>query len=247
MRAILTYHSIDRSGSPVSVQPEAFQRQVAWLAASEVEVVPLGELLTRPQESDACAITFDDAFFNFQEIAWPELRSHELPVTLFVVSGHTGGTNAWGGVADGAVPTLPLMDWDALGLVAEQGVALGAHTHTHPRLPSLADRDVEDELSRCKSVIEEQTGARPTALAYPYGDVDDRVATVASRHFSIGVTTRLAPLASGDSPLELPRLDAYYFREGGRLQAWGTPSFERYLAFRRGLRGVRRVLSRART
>ncbi len=246
MRAILTYHSIDGSGSPVSVHPEVFEHQVSWLASSGVDVVPLADLLSRPPDASACAITFDDAFLNFQEVAWPVLRSHGLPVTLFVVSGHAGGTNAWGGVTDGTVPTLPLMDWDALGLVAEQGVLLGAHTHTHPRLPALQDPDLEDELARCQAEIAAHTGTRPSALAYPYGEVDGRVATAAARHYSFGVTTRLAPLGGGESPLQLPRLDAYYFREGGRLEAWGTASFERYVAFRRGLRSVRRVLTRGR-
>ena len=48
MRAILTYHSIDDSGSPISVSPAAFRRQLEWLVAERVRVVPLSELSHLP-------------------------------------------------------------------------------------------------------------------------------------------------------------------------------------------------------
>ena len=40
MRAVLTYHSIDDSGSPISVRRDAFQRHVKWLASGQVAVAP---------------------------------------------------------------------------------------------------------------------------------------------------------------------------------------------------------------
>ncbi|TFG50637.1 MAG: polysaccharide deacetylase, partial [Gemmatimonadales bacterium] len=45
MRAILTYHSIDDSGSPISVAPEQFRAHVRWLQSGVIRVVPLAELL----------------------------------------------------------------------------------------------------------------------------------------------------------------------------------------------------------
>ena len=47
--AILTYHSIDDSGSVISVSPEAFRRQMQMLADSGTPVVPLAEVLRRPR------------------------------------------------------------------------------------------------------------------------------------------------------------------------------------------------------
>ena len=80
-------------------------------------------------------------------------------------------------------------------------------------------------------------------MAYPYGDVDGAVSDAAGALYEVGVTTRLAPLSRTDPPLRLPRLDAFYFRDSG-YAGWGTARFERYLAFRRGLRRMRRVLTR---
>ena len=245
MRAVLTYHSIDESGSPISVSPDQFARHVEWLAQSAVRVVPLEALRALPAEDHAVAVTFDDAFVNFHEVAWPILRAAAFPVTLFVVSGHAGGTNAWGGVSDPAIPTLPLMNWDALGRVAEEGVALGGHTVRHPRLSELDAGDAREEIHRCQEDIARHTGIRPTAFAYPYGDLDATVAEVAGEVFDTAVTTRFAAFGPSEDPMLLPRLDAFYFREGG-VSDWGTPRFERFIAFRRGLRRVRRVLTRIR-
>ena len=44
MRAILTYHSIDESGSPISMSEEVFRSQIAWLAKGHVKVVSLETL-----------------------------------------------------------------------------------------------------------------------------------------------------------------------------------------------------------
>src|SRR5512145_338101 len=101
MRAILTYHSIDDSGSPVSVPPAVFSQHVRWMARSGVRVLPLADMLTldRDDPSPAVAITFDDGFRNFRDAA-AQLNRAGFPVTLFVVTGHVGATNAWGGCAE---------------------------------------------------------------------------------------------------------------------------------------------------
>ena len=78
MRAILTWHSLDRSGSPISVPPEEFRRQVEWLAASGVRAVTVGKLLELPDEEDAAALTFDDGFANFGEAAAPVLSEYGI-------------------------------------------------------------------------------------------------------------------------------------------------------------------------
>ena len=38
MRAILTYHSIDDSGSPISIAPADFRRHLDWLTSGRVPV-----------------------------------------------------------------------------------------------------------------------------------------------------------------------------------------------------------------
>src|SRR6185503_12977388 len=105
MRAILTYHSIDSSGSPISLSEETFRAHVRFFGSGRVAVVPVADLPAVPDERDAVALTFDDGFLNFTSSAMPLLSHLGFPATVFVVSDAVGGTNAWGGMAAPGIPT----------------------------------------------------------------------------------------------------------------------------------------------
>ncbi|MDQ6888396.1 MAG: polysaccharide deacetylase family protein [Gemmatimonadota bacterium] len=253
MKAILTYHSIDPSGSPISVDVGSFRRHVQWLAGGRVQVVSVDELLALPADADAVALTFDDGFENFGRIAAPMLLEKGLPATLFVVSDHVGGTNAWGGRADSRIPMLPLLDWPALGALAEAGIALGAHSRTHPRLSRLEGAALEEEVVGCGERIRSETGCAPSGFAYPYGDLHPASAALVMRAYDWGCTTELRALGAGlgvevggemevdggCARARLPRLDAYYLKPEGRLEGWGSPAFRRHLWLRSHARSVR--------
>lgn len=77
---VLTYHRID--------DPSGFEEQMSYLAR-RYPVVSAGEVLAAFERKKVLApgsimITFDDAYRNFLDVAWPALKRHDLPVTLFV-------------------------------------------------------------------------------------------------------------------------------------------------------------------
>jgi peptidoglycan/xylan/chitin deacetylase (PgdA/CDA1 family) len=94
---VLTYHRVDEPKAHlwldpglISASPEAFEAQMKYLAAnyevvSVLEVVKAfenqGRKLLPPR---AVVITFDDAYRDFEKFAWPILKQHRIPVTLFV-------------------------------------------------------------------------------------------------------------------------------------------------------------------
>lgn len=242
MRAILMYHSIDASGSPISIAPEAFRAHRQWLTSGRVRAVPLDAVMSQPDAGgDAVAVTFDDGFENTAgEIA--SLLVEGVPVTIFVVSRHVGGTNAWGGRPQRGIPTLPLLDWAGLERLAGLGAALEAHTRTHGHLTDLPDEALDGELGGCADDLQERLGVQGGHIAYPYGDVDERVAARAARHFRFGHTTDFNVLSAVVPAMRCPRLDMFYFRDPGAIEAWGSPGFARRLRRIRAQRAVRRRL-----
>ncbi|MGH7695892.1 MAG: polysaccharide deacetylase family protein, partial [Gemmatimonadaceae bacterium] len=94
MRAIFMYHSIDESGSAISVDARAFRRHMEFLARGRPRVIPLRDISTSNAADETVALTFDDGFANFGEFAAPLLADLGLPATVFVVTDHVGGTNA---------------------------------------------------------------------------------------------------------------------------------------------------------
>lgn len=95
---VLTYHRIgapderpDLDPALVSATPEQFERQVSHLSRN-FDVVGLDRAIGALRgEADLpgrpVLLTFDDAYRDFAEVAWPILRSHGLPATLFVPTG----------------------------------------------------------------------------------------------------------------------------------------------------------------
>lgn len=249
-RAVLTYHSVDESGSVISITPDAFAAHVRYLAASGVRVLSLVDLVRESCDEarpggDAVALTFDDGFANFGVHAAPILLDRGMTATLFVVSRHVGRTNAWRGNPAPSIPTLPLLGWDALGRLHDAGFEIGAHTRTHPALDARAAA-LEDEIEGSSEDIVRALGCRPSSFAYPYGGGSGPATALARSVYDLAVSTDFRGLASGDDRARLPRLDAYYFRSPDGLGGWGGARFRASVSMRGALRTMRSQVRRTR-
>lgn len=242
MRAVLTFHSVDRTGSVLSVTPEQLRSLVRGIRESGHAVVSLRALMAQPGGTDQVALTFDDGFATVSEEALPVLRDEGATATVFVTTGHVGGTNDWPTQPDWA-PRWPMMTWDQLGRLGEAGWEIQAHTVGHPDLRVLDDDAVRGELSGADDEIERRMGTRPDHFAYPYGALDDRIAALARERYAVHVTTELAPLdGRGEDDLRasgVPRLDTYYLREPRWHRAFGSIRFRSWVAARRMIRRFR--------
>jgi peptidoglycan/xylan/chitin deacetylase (PgdA/CDA1 family) len=98
---VLTYHRVDRqSARPeldpalISAEPHEFERQVEWLVrgATPISLADLLELKRGavPAPRRSVLVTFDDGYRDFARNAWPVLRRHGVPVTLFVPTAFPG-------------------------------------------------------------------------------------------------------------------------------------------------------------
>jgi peptidoglycan/xylan/chitin deacetylase (PgdA/CDA1 family) len=239
---ILTYHSLDPSGSVISIAPHVFREQMAFLADTGTPVVPLHAVRDTP---GAVALTFDDGFRNFFEQAFPVLQRYGFPATVFVVSGYCNGRNNWPTQPrNTGVPILELMDWSKIQEVANAGIEIGCHTATHPRLGLLSPENVENELAASRAAIEDQIGRAVRAFAYPYGESTALVRKAVRGHFQWACGTRLAYLSSAADPLNLPRIDVYYLQKRLCFQGLHSIHGSTYLAVRGLLRGLRQTFPR---
>ncbi len=246
MRAILTYHSIDETGSPISVAPQVFQRHCEFLAQGGVRVLSLDALLSAPPSEPAVALTFDDGFVNFLSHAAPVLSASGLPYTIFVATNHVGGRNNWGGRTQPGIPDLPLMSWSDLAALAGHGMSVGAHTRSHPDLTTLNDASLMDELAGSADDVEQHLGIRPLSFAYPFGAWNARVRRATGSVFTYSCTTRMGVLGAHDDAAALPRVDMYYLRTEHALETFGQPSFSAKVWAREQGRRLRTLVQRTR-
>ena len=99
---ILTYHrvlekwepALDYSQPGMIVTARTFERQLSFVC-QHFDVVPLGALIDetarrRTARRPRCVITFDDGWRDNYELAFPILRKHRAPATIFVTTGFIG-------------------------------------------------------------------------------------------------------------------------------------------------------------
>jgi len=244
--AILTYHSLDDSGSVLSVSPRMFADQMRSLYELGWRVVPLAEVkgaLESAQGEPLVAITFDDGFRSVYEHGLPILQRYRFTATVFLVTGYCGETNSWPSQPAHVEPR-PLLGWAEVRELSRAGLEIGAHTRTHPNLTRLVGRDAEEEIAGSKRMIEEQIQRVVTAFAYPYGAYDETVRRLASRHFSLACSTRLGFAGPRSDVLALERVDTYYLGSSVLFRRLFSRGTRAYLRVRDIAREVRRRAGR---
>jgi peptidoglycan/xylan/chitin deacetylase (PgdA/CDA1 family) len=229
---ILTYHSLDPSGSVISTDPRWFDATMRTLREDGYRTVDLADWIAqgRPKVDRGFAITFDDGLRSICR-AQQILGELSFSATIFVVTDHVGGDNAWDAPWR-SIPRSSTLCWSQIKDLVAAGFSIGAHTRTHPRL-GRRDFDLwDDELRGSREIIENRL-ARPCPLfAYPYGIAPRRVRGRAASLFEACLGTRSA-LCSARHPQEnLPRIDAYDLRTPARLQLLLTGELEARLRAR---------------
>jgi peptidoglycan/xylan/chitin deacetylase (PgdA/CDA1 family) len=92
-------------------------------------------------------------------------------------------------------------------LASSPGIEIGAHTVSHPVLPSLPPDVQRAEISQSRDALQRLTGSGIASFSYPHGAYTDATrAMVAQAGFSVACCSRADVLTSRSSPLEVPRL-----------------------------------------
>lgn len=164
------------------------------------------------------SLTFDDAYADFHAVALPLLAKHRMTGTLFVPTGHVGGSSGW--MCDEGEGDRPILSWAALAEVAASGIEIGAHSRTHPEMDRLPAAALADQTAGPKAELEDRLGAPVTSFAYPYGRYDRRVRdAVAAAGYRAACTMNSWAATPASPALELPRTPVFHYMDGADLAA----------------------------
>jgi peptidoglycan/xylan/chitin deacetylase (PgdA/CDA1 family) len=186
---ILCYHRFGTRANPLTVTPAAFEAQMSYLARNGYQVVPLARVAAflEGRESlppKSVVITIDDGYRSMYDIAFPILRRHRFPSTVFLYSDFVGAPDA--------------LTWPQMReMVASGLVEIQPHSKTHAnltvRLPDEPEARYRDrarrEVEAPVEVLRAQLGVSTHAFAFPYGDVNETVmGELRARNLKLGVT-----------------------------------------------------------
>ena len=180
---VLMYHRVASSGpeglAPWRLDPEKFEQQLSYLqrygySAMRVDGIwkvnasPGGQKL----EGKRFALTFDDGYQDFADVAWPLLKRYGFCATVFLVTDHVGGRAEWD--RDFGEPAQ-LMDWATIKRLASEGVDFGSHSCSHPKLTTLSPQAMMKEAAASREILAAELGAAPSGFCFPYTDYDANV------------------------------------------------------------------------
>jgi peptidoglycan/xylan/chitin deacetylase (PgdA/CDA1 family) len=187
----------DKVGFGLSVTPDAFAEQMAYLHSVGAHTVTLAQVMSAlngglglPPRS--VVLTFDDGHDDFATQAVPIMKRYGFVGTDFVVPGFLGHASY--------MTSAQVQQVDAEGMV------IGAHTVHHVALAGVPFSVAQAEIDGSKQLLEQLLGHPVLDFAYPYGSYDPAVGNlVGLAGFRDAVTTYSSDVQYSSLPFVLNR------------------------------------------
>lgn len=240
---ILAFHSIDSTGSTISICPTLFRGVLENLQAKGHHAVLLSDVVEWIQGKKqlperSVALTFDDGFHSVYEQAFPLLEDFGFSATLFLTTKYCGKHNDWPSQVHG-IPKFPMLNWPQLTEMSRQVFEVQAHTKTHPYLSRTNTESMLGELVDSKNEIQDRLGKAVKFFAYPYGDYNSKVLEVTRQCFDGACSTELGFVTSNSNKHLLERIDMYYFSTNLSTKLFDSFLQQPYVYFRGLLRKLK--------
>lgn len=232
---ILMYHHVSPNPGLVTVSPDNFAAQMAWLAQNGWQGITCEALEQylqgAPLPAKSVLITFDDGYLDNYVHAHPVLARYGLHAVLFGVTGWFGEGMARPVSGEANVPETPshkqchalvdagktdavMLRWSELAIMQTAGTfELHSHTHTHRRwdkqcnTPSEKRTSLAHDLTESQRTLRERLGQCSTHLCWPQGYFDaDYLAVAQACGFKHLYTTAPGTVTPHSTATRLPRI-----------------------------------------
>ncbi|HSR13096.1 MAG TPA: polysaccharide deacetylase family protein [Thermodesulfobacteriota bacterium] len=179
---VLSYHNFSlKESSRMTVSRPMFEEQMRLLKEKEYRVVSVDRFFDflefkAPLPPRSVLITIDDGRRSAYDIAFPALKQHGFPATLFIYT-------------DSLLEKRGKLSWDQLREMSREGMEIQCHAKSHASLTHQGKKqtfreyfaNLERELSLSKDLIHKQLNREVKYLAYPFGDCSPLVIEMARK------------------------------------------------------------------
>ena len=174
-KVILCYHGITEAYT------SSFQKQLKTVKnriISRSDTVKNKPVFSSPN----IVLTFDDAFENLLLNVIPTVNELGIPVSIYAVTSCMGLSPSWLQGTKHKDEHESLMSKEQIKeLSLNSLVEIGSHTHSHSRLTSLSESDIEKEIVNSKSILENLIDTKVESLAFPHGSYTKKICDIAQQ------------------------------------------------------------------
>ena len=158
---ILNYHKVDNMNIALSVLPEDFDRQMAYLKENGYNTINTDQLydyMVNGAElpENPIMITFDDGYEDNYQNAYPILKKYGFTGTIFVITDFVSNQPNY-------------LTWEQIKEMKANGMDFQSHTASHKSMTELTEAQLKDELTRSKQTLDTQLNQDTKFMAYPTG------------------------------------------------------------------------------
>lgn len=203
---VLMYHLVEETPftehEELFVRPEDFEAQLRALSEAGYAFLFADEY--GPTDTPSVILTFDDGYADNYTIALPLLQKYGAKATVFVAANLVGQAHY-------------LTEAQVRALADSGCVRIGSHTMNHVPLGKTDAATVEQELAGSQTALEEMTGQRVRALAYPNGSFRAATAHTAAESYDFAYTIQDPRVTTRFSTMTIPRLNVKRGMDGAAL------------------------------
>ncbi len=210
---VLTYHNVSYPPPKAKlktlyVKPSSFKRQIRLLELFGYNFSNSDAVLRKEKPKKGILLTFDDAYLDFWEHAFPILKELNLPALVFVPASLVGKFNQWDYIKLNV--KKPIMGWEHLRELIKAGVEIGSHTLTHPYLSKIPRQKAKVEIEDSKKLLEDKLSIEVKAFCYPYGDYNPEIRDmVQEAGYLMAFTTKSGSVEDSPNPFEIRRITVF--------------------------------------
>ena len=166
---VFMYHKFGISKYPsTSVRIDQFDAHLKEFSKSKYSVESVEFIIDTiindgSLPDNTIGISIDDADKSFYEVGWPKFKEMGFPVTLFVNTStiHENNKN--------------YLNWDQIRELMNEGVSIGAHSHSHYHMADLSIDEVRDEIEISNNIFLKELGNIPPLFAFHYGEANEEI------------------------------------------------------------------------
>ncbi len=154
----------------------------------------LDETIKEPGKKKV-AVTFDDGLQDTYDIAYPFLKSKNVPFTIYIIADFLD--------TEGYLTKEQLRE-----LASDPLVTIGSHGLNHKVFTKMSTEEKKKEFALSKKIIEEIIGKEVTNFAYSHGAYDRETLTLAKGYkYAMSVASRPINVVTKLSFYRLPRFN----------------------------------------
>jgi peptidoglycan/xylan/chitin deacetylase (PgdA/CDA1 family) len=150
---------------PLVLHKVVLDKSVDWVDVQESDFCELLDFigdrwivphLNWSTEEPRWMLTFDDGNISDYEVVFPLLIEKKIKATFFLIVNKIGSEG--------------YLNWSQVIEMHRNGMCIGSHSFSHPRMTTLSKKDAIRELNDSKKKIEDFLSAPVSSFSYPFGE-----------------------------------------------------------------------------